>query len=269
MSQSVHKRFSTHSPASHVIVSISWTGIEDRINSPWRAIVFSLISLLLCSSQAAPSALATSSGKSSMLRQLSSCPLSIVNPNKMLQELPRNVMSESSDETSISEKVRTDTSRRKMAVTSGSPSKSQIRPWKRHSAKTNPRYTTFFKKISRPTVTLWHSLLNEMPIHVFASLHPPNSCITQLDSLPEYRSWTSMQKSPAHRCTQTFSHIPTPWCTMMCHDNMTQHLQKVATAQHLTILDIKPHLGDKNRQDSAKCRAKLKWQTSGILQHSA
>ena len=37
------------------------------------------------------------------------------------------------------------------------------------------------------------------------TLHPPNSCITQLDSLPEYRSWTPMQKSRPHRCTQAFS----------------------------------------------------------------
>ena len=66
------------------------------------------------------------------------------------------------------------------------------------------------------------------------------------------------------RTQEVHGHIPRPLCTMMCHDKMSQHLQKVATAPHLTILDIKPHLGGKTRHDSARCLAKLKWRTSNF-----
>lgn len=38
----------------------------------------------------------------------------------------------------------------------------------------------------------------------------------------------------------------------MYHHNTSQHLQKVATARHLTILDTKPHLGTRLCQLSCK-----------------
>ena len=107
------------------------------------------------------------------------------------------------------------------------------------------------------------------------TLHPPNSCITQLDSLSEYRSWTPMQKSKAHRFTQTFSihvvsseqkwcmgtsvHHDVPWCAMTAC--LSTSISGISTTPSPYHTGHKTTLG---RQDSTRLDKTL----PGVLQNS-